>query len=369
MKIFSLILLTVFIVPKMTAQDKNSNLIIGTFTNSCESQGIYVYDFNTKTADFKEKFFSEKTINPSYLTVSNDAKFIYSVNENGSKSAVSAYAFNSKSGALQLVNQQDSKGADPCHIINDAKNVIVATYSGGSISVFKKLLDGSISEAKQVVQHKGKSMNAQRQESAHVHMVQFTPDNKFVLANDLGTDKIYIYKYNPNSKIQILEIKDSVAVKAGSGPRHLTFSNDGKFVYLLQELNGGLTVFSYKKGMLKMIQETTVVVPDFEGQIGAADIHVSPNGKFLYATNRGSANTISCFRIQNNGQLELVETVSTDGIGPRNFVIDPTGNYLLVAHQYSNSIIIFSINSSTGKLSNSGKRIDLCAPVCLVFDK
>ena len=185
----------------------------------------------------------------------------------------------------------------------------------------------------------------------------------------MGTYKIYIYKYNQNSKNKILEIKDSVAVKAGSGPRHLTFSNDGKFVYLLQELNGGLTVFSYKKGTLKMIQETSVVVPDFKGQIGVADIHVSPNGKFLYATNRGSANTISCFEIQNNGQLELVETVSTDGIGPRNFVIDPTGNYLLVAHQYSNSIIIFSINSSTGKLSNSGKRIELCAPVCLVFDK
>jgi len=118
-----------------------------------------------------------------------------------------------------------------------------------------------------------------------------------------------------------------------------------------------------------MIQETSLVVPEFKGQIGAADIHVSPNGKFLYATNRGSANTISCFEIQNNGQLELVETVSTDGIGPRNFVIDPTGNYLLVAHQYSNSIIIFNINSSTGMLSNSGKRIELCAPVCLVFDK
>ncbi|KAB1158216.1 lactonase family protein [Flavobacterium luteum] len=367
MKIFYLILLTVFLVSKMTAQDKNINLIIGTYTNSCESKGIYVYDFNTKTADLKLKSTSENAINPSYLTVSNDAKFIYTVNENGGKSMVSVYSFDSEFGLLQLLNQHDSEGADPCYIINDSKNVTVANYSGGSISVFGKGSDGGISQVKQVIQHKGKSINAQRQESAHVHMVQFTPDKKFVLANDLGTDKIYIYKYNQNSKNKILEIKDSVAVKAGSGPRHLTFSNDGKFVYLLQELNGGLTVFSYKKGMLKMIQEASVVVPDFKGQIGAADIHVSPNGKFLYATNRGSANTISCFKIQKNGQLKLAETIPTEGIGPRNFVIDPTGKFLLVANQYSNNVVIFSINATTGKLFNTGKKIDLCAPVCLVF--
>lgn len=349
------------------SQENSTNLIIGTYTNSCESNGIYVYDFNTQTAEFKLKSTSERVINPSYLTVSEDAKYIYSVNENGSKSAISSFAFTAKSGAMQLLHQQDARGADPCYIINDAKNVIVANYSGGSISVFGKGLDGSITPAKQVIQHKGKSINAQRQESSHVHMVQFTPDNHYVLANDLGTDYIYMYKYYPNAVDKVLEIKDSIAVKSGSGPRHLTFSTDGKFAYLLQELDGSLTVFQYKKGILKKIQETQVVASDFKGQISAADIHVTPNGKFVYATNRGTANTISCFEIQKNGFLKLVETQSTLGQGPRNFTIDPTGKFLLVAHQYSNEVVIFNIDADTGKLTDSGKRIQLCAPVCLVF--
>ncbi len=351
------------------AQENSTNLIIGTYTNSCESKGINVYDFNTKTAEVKLKATSEKIINPSYLTISDDARYMYSVNENGAKSTISAFALDGKSGTMQLLNQQDAKGADPCYIINDAKNVITANYSGGSISVFGKESDGGITPAKQVILHKGKSINTQRQESSHVHMVQFSPDKKFVLANDLGTDKIYIYKYNPNAEAKILEIKDSISVKAGSGPRHLTFSRDGKYAYLLQELDGSVTVFSYKKGTLKKIQETQIVATDFKGQIGAADIHVSPNGKFVYATNRGTANTISCFEIQKDGQLKSVETIATLGKGPRNFVIDPSGKFLLVAHQYSNDVVIFKMDSTTGKLTDSGKRIELCAPVCLVFTK
>jgi len=368
MKNYFLGLLAVLCADNIYSQENTNTLIIGTYTNSCESKGIYVYGFNTQTAEVKLKTTSEKIINPSYLTISDEAKYIYSVNENGAKSTISSFTFDSKAG-LQLLNQQDAKGADPCYIINDKKNVISAAYSGGSISVFKKSIDGSLSQVKQVIQHKGKSVNAQRQESPHVHMVQFSPDKKFVVANDLGTDKIYIYKYNPNAEAKILEIKDSISVKAGSGPRHLTFSKDGKYAYLLQELDGSVTVFSYKKGTLKKIQETQIVATDFKGQIGAADIHISPYGKFVYATNRGTANTISCFEMQKDGQLKSVETIATLGKGPRNFVIDPTGKFLLVAHQYSNDVVIFKIDSTTGKLTYSGKRIELCAPVCLVFTK
>lgn len=367
-KQYLLIVFVLFFI-RNQAQQNNFNLLIGTYTNSCDSKGIYVYDFNSKNGEFKLKSTSEKIINPSYLTVSADNKFVYSVNENGAESSVSAFGFNSEKGNLQVLNQQSSKGADPCYIINDTKNVIVANYSGGSISVFGKNPDGSIAEAKQVIQHKGKSINAQRQESPHVHMVQFTPDKKYVLANDLGTDKIYLYQYNPDSTSKILESKDSIEVKSGSGPRHLTFSLKGNFVYLLQELDGSLTVFSYKNGVLKKIQETKVIASDFKGQIGAADIHISPDGNFLYATNRGTANEISCYKIQNNGRLELVERVATLGKGPRNFAIDPTGKFLLVAHQYSNDVVIFTIDKTTGKLTDSGKKIELCSPVYLVFTR
>jgi len=351
---------------QIQAQNK-MNLIIGTYTNSCESKGIYVYDFSTETADFKLKSSTERVTNPSYFTVTKDNQSIYSVNENGAESTISAFGFNPKTGSLNFINKQSSKGADPCYIINDGENIIAANYSGGTIAVFKKNANGSISAAKQVIPHYGKSKNEQRQESPHVHMVHFSPDKKRVFAVDLGTDKIYNYQYNPTSKTRILEIKDSIDVTPGSGPRHITFSPNGKFAYLLHELDGSLTVFSYEKETLSKIQETTVIAKDFRGEISAADIHITPDGQFLYATNRGTANEISCFEIQKDGKLKFKFTTATLGKGPRNFVIDPTGKFLLVAHQYTNTVVIFSINKKTGALTDSQKRIALCAPVCLVF--
>lgn len=368
MKKIHFLLIVFLFVATANAQDKIYNLIVGTYTNSCDSKGIYVYDFSPDTGDFSLKN-TQKTDNPSYLTVSDDLKYVYSVNENGADSKISSFKFDSKSGKLQQLNSQDSKGADPCYIINDDKNVIVANYSGGSIAVFEKKADGSLKEAKQVIKHTGKGINSSRQESAHVHMVYFSPDKKYILANDLGTDMIYVYKYDKNASEKVLELKDKIAVKPGSGSRHLTFSNDGKFVYLLQELDGTLTVFKYKNGSLKQLQETTVVAKDFKGENSAADIHITPDGHFLYATNRGDANTINVFAISKKGTLDLVNQVSTKGKGPRNFAIDPSGKFLLVAHQYTNEVVIFKIDKTSGKLSDTGKRIELCAPVCLAFSK
>ena len=365
-------LLIVFIVLfciGVQAQENKLNLLIGTYTNSCESKGIYVYDFDTNIAEFSFKNTSSTVVSPSYLTVSKDNQFVYAVNENGDNSAVSSFKFDAKSGAINLINQQDSKGADPCYIISDDKNVIVANYSGGNIAVFGKNEDGSITAAKQLIQHFGKGINVQRQEKPHVHMVYFSPDKKFVLVNDLGNDKVYSYEYNPNSNTEVLKNFDSIAVKSGSGPRHLTFSNDGKQVYLLQELDGSLTTFNYLNGKLKKIDETTILAKDFKGTFSSADIHISPDGKFLYASNRGEANTISIFKVKKNGKLESLGQNSTLGKGPRNFVIDPSGNFLLVAHQYSNDVVIFKIDKTTGALEDTGKRIYLCAPVCLVFTK
>lgn len=351
------------------AQKSRLNLIVGTYTNGCNSKGIYVFDFDSNTGDFHLKNNSENTISPSYLTVSDDTKFVYSVNENGDESTISSFEFSSSTGKLDFINKRDSKGANPCYIINDDKNVIVANYSGGNISVFGKNGDGSISEAKQIVPHFGKGINAQRQESPHVHMVYFSPDKKYILANDLGNDKLCVYQYNRDSGNEVLKIKDSVAIKAGSGPRHLTFGKDGKNVYLLQELDGTLTVFNYSNGILKKIQEATIIAKEFKGVISSADIHISPDGKFLYATNRGTANNISIFKILKDGKLELKAQTNSLGIGPRNFAIDPSGNFLLVAHQNSNDIVIFKRNKSTGSLTDTGKKIDLCSPVCLVFTK
>ena len=363
------ILLSIFTLATIHAQENKFNLIVGTFTKNCESKGIYVYEFDANTGDFSLKSNTENILNPSYLTVSNDTKFVYSVSENDKKSTASAFKFDSKSGKIDFINSEFSKGQNGCYIINDEKNIITANYSSGSISVFGKKSDGSIAEVKQVVQHIGKSINEKRQDAPHAHMVYFSPDKKYVLANDLGTDKVYIYQYNPNSTTEVLKLKSSFDVKLGSGPRHLIFSKDGKYVYVLQELDGTITSFSYAKGLLKKVSETTVVASDFKGDIGAADIHISPDGKFLYATNRGTANDISVFKIFKNGKLEFVQRTSTLGKGPRNFNIDPTGNFLLVGHQHSNEVVIFKRDKSTGGLADTGKRIPLCSPVCLVFTK
>jgi 6-phosphogluconolactonase len=364
-----IILLSFFALTTLQAQENKLNLIVGTYTKSCDSKGIYVYEFDSNTGGFILKSNTENILNPSYLTVSIDNKFIYSVSENDKKSSVSAFGFNSKTGKLNFLNYQDPKGQNPCYIINDDKNVITANYSSGNISVLGKNSDGSIGAVKQVVQHTGKSLNAKRQEAPHAHMVYFSPDKKYVLATDLGTDKVYSYQYDSNSATEVLQLKNSIDVKAGSGPRHLIFSKDGKYVYVLQELDGTITSFSYVKGLLKKVSETTVVATDFKGDIGAADIHISPDGKFLYATNRGTANDISAFKIFKNGKLEFVQRTSTLGKGPRNFNIDPTGNFLLVGHQYTNEIVIFKRDKTTGMLINTGKKIDLCSPVCLVFTK
>ncbi|MBF2709883.1 lactonase family protein [Flavobacterium soyangense] len=364
-----LFLLSIFALATLQAQENKVNLLIGTYTNSCDNKGIYVYEFDSNTGDFNFKNATENVVNPSYLTVSNDKRFVYSVNENGQKSTISAFGFNPKDGKLDFINVQDSKGADPCYIINDDKNVIVANYSGGNISVFSKNSNGSLTEAKQVSQHFGNGINVKRQASPHVHMVCFSPDKKYVLANDLGTDKVYIYQYNPNGGNEILKLKSTISVNPGGGPRHLTFSKDGKFVYLLQELDGKVAVFRYSNGTLKKIDEASILSEDFRGTYTAADIHISPDGKFLYATNRKEANQISIFKILKGGKLKFEGRNSTLGDGPRNFVIDPTGNFLLVAHQYTNEIVIFKRNKTTGVLTDTGKRIALCSPVCLVFGK
>lgn len=343
------------------------NLVIGTYTAPGKSEGIYVYDFNTTTADFKPLSVEKNVINPSFLAVTPDKKFIYSVNEDAEKSMVSAFSFDAASGKLSFLNKQNAEGADPCHLIADDKNVLIANYSGGNIAVFGRDRSGALTPAKQVIQHVGSSIDQNRQKSAHVHMVRFSPDGQYVISNDLGKDKVYLYAYNKDAQDSILVLKDSIAVKPGSGPRHITFSNNGKFAYLIQEMHGDLTVFSYQNNKLKKIQETTIVAKDFKGENGGSDIQLSADGKFLYASNRGTANTITTFAVGKDGKLQNKGEVSTKGNGPRAFVIDPSGNWLLAGHQYSNDIVIFKRNKVTGELKDSGKRINIGAPVCFVF--
>lgn len=364
MKAFYSAVATLFFLPMMAQKDYR--LLIGTYTNACKSDGIYVYDFNLASADAKLLSKSDFTENPSFLTVSSDSKKIWAVKEGGDSNSAAAFSFDPKKGKLKLLNEKKTNGADPCFIMEDQGNVIAANYSGGSISVFKADRDGKLSDAIQVIQHEGKSVT-KRQEGPHVHQTQLSPDKKFLIANDLGTDRIYVYRYYPTAERQVLELQDTVPVKTGSGPRHLAFSPNGNFAYLLQELDGTLTAYKYSDGKFSRIQETTVVQPGFKGDISAAAIKISADGRFLYATNRGDANTISTYNIGGNGRLSLIETIPTGGKGPRDFTFSPDGKYLLISHQYTNDVIIFNRDNATGKLTDSGKKIELCSPVNLVF--
>ena len=354
------------------AQHQKISLLVGTYTNTGKSNGIYVYDFNPATgqATLKGNVASE---NPSFLSVSADRKYVYAVNENGDgKGAVSAYAFDEEAGQLRFLNQQLTQGDHPCHITTDASgtHVIVSNYSGGNISVFPIQQDGSLGPIKQLIQHKGSGPDRSRQQGPHVHSAFFSPDEKHVYVQDLGTDKVHIYDYRPESK-------DSPLVPAaqpfaegtpGGGPRHIAQTADGRFIYLVQEMTAQVKVYQQENGKLQPIQEIAINEAGFSGRNGAADIKLSPDGRFGYASNRGDANTLAIYQVNaTDGTLVKVGNQAVLGRSPRNFAISPDGRYLLVANQNTDEVVIFSRDLDTGLLKDTGSRIGVGAPVCLVF--
>ncbi len=359
-----ILFITIAFIFSIGASAQEYNLLIGTYTNKGTSEGIYTYKFNSLTGTSQLQS-SVKTVNPSYLTISKNKKFVFSVNENGASSAVSSFKFDRKSGKLKFIDKISSDEADPCFIVTNGDKVLTANYSGGSVSVFSVASNGSFAAQKQVIKHKGKSVHPKRQLSAHAHQITAMPNNKYVVT-DLGEDKIYVYSTNIENPFELVQ-KTVFDTKPGTGPRHLTFSKNRKYAYLLNEFDGKITTFSYHDDRFSEIQVVATAANDFKGKIDGADIRLSPDGKFLYATNRGDLNTISLFSTAKNGRLNFIETISTLGKGPRNFAIDPSGNFLLVAHQYTNDVVVFNRNKKNGKLTASDNRINVGIPVCLVF--
>jgi 6-phosphogluconolactonase len=357
------------IAQKKPVYPKSFDLIIGAYTSGT-SKGIAVYRFYTESGRLAYLSQIDNVSNPSYLAVSSNNKFIYAVNENDN-GEVSSFSFEPKAGKLTFINKVSTLGGSPCYISVDKnqKNLFVANYSGGNIAVLPINVDGSIAPASQTIKDDGHGINKERQEKAHVHTAVLSPDEKYVLYTDLGTDKINITKYKGGKNNQIVPANPPfVSVTPGYGPRHLAFSNDKKYLYLITEMESSVIVFDYNNGKPKQKQDITLLPDGFKGATGAADIHISPNGNFLYATNRGDANDISVFAInQENGELTFIERRPTGGKGPRNFVIDPTGRFLLIAHQNSDSVIVYRIDETTGKLSQAVTRIEIGNPVCLKF--
>ncbi|MBI2731319.1 MAG: lactonase family protein [Sphingobacteriales bacterium] len=359
--ISTLLLLVSFI----TVAQKENYLLVGTYTSG-KSEGVSVYKFNSSTGN-AVYVSSIKSSNPSFLTVAPNEKTVYAVNED-KPGNVSSFSFDKKTGTLQPLNTQPSKGDHPCYInrSSNGKFVIVGNYSSGTISVYPVKKDNTLDTAIQVIHHSGSSSNKERQESAHVHSTVLSKDNKFLFVPDLGMDKVMIYNFNSSTGKLTPAAQPYVKVMAGSGPRHFEFAPNNKFAYLMEELSGTVEVFAYNNGKLKSIQTISSHPKDYTGTKGSADIHVSPDGKFLYCSNRGESNTIAMFKINPaSGKLSSIGFQSTLGSKPRNFNFDPSGNYLLVANQDSDDIGIFRINKQTGLLINTDNSIEVGNPVCI----
>lgn len=351
---------------------KTYDLLIGTYTTG-DSKGIYVYRFYTESGHLAYLNMVEGIDNPSYLCVASNNRFVYSVNEVGAdrKGSVSSFSFEPKEGKIALINKQPSTGTGPCYISIDKarRNVFVANYQSGALSVLPVNKDGSLKPVVQTIQDSGRGANKERQEGPHVHTAVLSPDEKYLLYTDLGTDKLNIYRYKP-SQDQPLSLSDpfSVSVMPGHGPRHIDFSADKKYMYLMTEMGGVVYVYDYNGGKPKQLEAISIVPDNFNGAVGGADIHVSPDGKFLYCTDRGDVNDITVFAINPaDGRLTLVDRKPSMGKTPRNFVIDPTGNFLLVANQNSSDIFVYRINKATGKLTLTGVKISVGNPSCLKF--
>ena len=351
------------------SMDNELTMVVGTYTSG-SSKGIYTFRFDQETGE--SKALNDVDIsNPSYLTISDDNKFVYAVSEHGDGSeAVTAFNFDKEKGTLQKLNSVPAMGADPCYIITTNTHAVTANYSGGSISVFPLTKDGSLLAASDIIQFAGSGADKERQEKPHLHCVQISPDGKYLFANDLGTDQIYAFQINTQSnnengeKFLTAATPPAFPVVPGSGPRHITFSPNGKQAYLINELSGAVIAFDYKDGKLSEIQS---IQADTVGAKGSADIHISPDGKFLYASNRLQADGLAIFSIdQTNGKLTKVGYQLT-GIHPRNFIITPNGKFLLVASRDNNAIQVYQRNTENGLLTSIGKDITVDKPVCLKF--
>ena len=344
---------------------ENLYLIVGSYATPQE-EGIKVYAWNNEKGEATYVSGLAGISNPSYQVVTADGERIYSVGEDdGLTSTAHALSFDKANGKLTLMNTQLTQGGAPCYIniTPNGKSVITANYMGANISLIPLDSSGRLTENVKTIVFTGEGEIKNRQDQPHLHCVEFTPDGKHLLANDLGTDKIHVFSLNSDGKLDEKAGFD-INLEPASGPRHICFSKDGRFAYLINEISGKVTTLSYDGKCLTPIQ---YIEADTVNAQGSADIHLSPDGKFLYASNRLKADGIAIFSVnQETGLLAKVGYQLT-GIHPRNFVITPDGRYLLVACRDSNWVQIFERDEKTGLLMDTRKRIETSKPVCLKF--
>lgn len=358
----------------LAAAQTEWTLYMGTYTGT-GSHGIYVAKVNTATGIIR-LVDSLAADNPSYLALNKAGNRLYAVTENGGSNPGAATSFMREEGTGKWMplnaSPQLTGGDHPCYIaVNKAgTHAVVANYTGGSVSVFAIDHAGALGAASQLIQHRGSSVNKGRQEKPHVHSTIFSPNEQYLMVADLGTDYITAYPFHANNASAPLDTVKALRLKlsAGAGPRHVSFHPTLPIVYVMEELSGKVAVvrFAPRQRQLQVLQ--TIQSDRVSKQPGSADIHLSPDGKFLYASNRIEANDLAVFAVDaGTGQLRFVQSIRTGGIKPRNFTLSPDGRFVLVANQESNNIVLFHRHAGTGLLTPANVTLSLPSPVCLVF--
>ena len=349
---------------------------VGTYTSGA-SKGIYQFTFDTKKGTAGEVTLAAESPNPSFVAIHPGGRFLYAVNETSkwegreNSGGVSAFSINADTGALELMNQQASRGAAPCHLVVDSagKNVLVANYFGGSVIALPIYEDGCLAEASAFVQHKGSSLLKPRQAVPHAHSINIDPSGRFAVVADLGMDQVLVYRFDTGKGSLTAHDPRGPRVKPGAGPRHFSFHPNGRFGYVINEINLTVTVFGWesKTGTLKEIQTISTLPPGEKVGKGmsTAEVRVGVKGRFLFGSNRGH-NTIVSFAIHpKTGRLSYVGNYDTGGKTPRNFGLDPGGRFLLAENQGSGTIHVLKINRKSGELKPTGTVIKVPAPVCV----
>jgi 6-phosphogluconolactonase len=351
------------------------DVLVGAYTAG-KSEGIYRYGFNTQTGQLEATPRQViKSENPSWLTLSKDQRHLFAVNENGPGQTdvvgkVSSFAIDPKTHAVSFINQIDSKGEEPTHsnLSQDGRFLFVANYAvhpdpGGSLAVVPVGKDGKLSPVVQTATHEASKVNPERQASSHVHAAVPTPDGKYLVAMDLGADKMFVFSYDHNQTQPLKPAKTpAVDLPPGSGPRHLLFSKDGKHAWLTMEMSAQVAVFDYKDGAFKRTQLVDLANKEGQQYRAAGGLHTSPDGKFLYVANRGEVNELLVFSINGNGQLKEIQRRSVEGKEPREFAFDPSGHFMLIANQKSNQIVTVRVDPKTGLLGETVQKIDFDSP-------
>ena len=346
--------------------------LVGTYTNKTDSKGIYAFQFDVATGRLSAKGLAAQSPDPSWVAIHPNGKFAYAANEAGTQSTITAFSIDAKTAKLTQLNQLPAEGQDPCHLSFDktGKYLFVANYSSGTVAVFPIQADGKLGAHTAVLKNAGDvGPNKERQEGPHAHWVAATPNNKLVLVADLGVDRILIYRFDSAKGTLTPNSPAAVKLAAGAGPRHVALSPNGKFLYVVSELNSTVTAYSFDvdTGASEQLQVISTLPSDYHGRNDTAEITVHPSGRWLFTSNRGHE-SIAVFSIdQADGKLHSAGTFPTGGKEPRHFAIDPSGHFLLAENQNTNNITVFRIDYNTGGLSHVAGADGIPSPVCIAF--